>query len=155
VLTRTNAGSSLFDGVNFSLEKRYSNHWAARVSYATGYARGNAEADQTHQNNYQLLGDPRLDLNYGPLNADRQHNFVVNGRVEVPRTGGLTVSAIYRYMTGTPMTLINSAVDADRNGLLFDPLPPGNYCGVGLNASARTTKVAATAREVRRSGRTT
>src|SRR5438093_13028463 len=40
VLTRTNAGSSMFDGLNFSLEKRYSNHWAARVSYATGYARG-------------------------------------------------------------------------------------------------------------------
>jgi hypothetical protein len=134
VLTRTNAGSSLFDGLNFSLEKRYSNHWAARVSYATGYARGNAEADQTHNNNYQLLGDPRLDLNYGPLNADRQQNFVVNGRVEIPRTHGLTVSAIYRYMTGTPMTLINSAVDADRNGLLFDPLPPGHYCGQGLNS---------------------
>jgi hypothetical protein len=134
VLTRTNDGSSLFDGVNFSLEKRYSHHWAARVSYATGYARGNAEADQTHNNNYQVLGDPRLDLNYGPLNGDRHHNFVINGRVEVPRTAGLTVSAIYRYMTGTPMTLINSAVDADRNGLLFDPLPPGQYCGQGLNS---------------------
>ena len=32
------------------------------------------------------------------------------------------------------MTLINSAVDADRNGRLFDLLPAGNYCGVGLNS---------------------
>jgi hypothetical protein len=133
VLTRTNDGSSQFDGVNFSLEKRYSHHWAGRISYATGYARGNAEADQTHNNNYQLLGDPRLDLNYGPLNADRRHNFVLNGRLEVPRTGGLTVSGIFRYMTGIPLTLINSAVDADRNGLLFDRVPAGNYCGVGVN----------------------
>jgi carboxypeptidase family protein len=134
VLTRTNDGSSQFDGLNFSLEKRYSHHWAGRISYATGYARGNAEADQTHQNNYQLLGDPRLDMNYGPLNADRQHNFVVNGRYEIPRTGGLTVSGIFRYMTGIPLTLINSAVDADRNGLLFDRLAAGHYCGAGVNA---------------------
>ena len=41
-------------------------------------------------------------MNYGPLNADRRHNFVVNGRYEVPKTGGLTVSGIYRYMTGDP-----------------------------------------------------
>jgi hypothetical protein len=134
LLTRTNDGSSEFDGLNFSLEKRYSHHWAGRISYATGYARGNAEADQTHQNMYQLLGDPRHDMNYGPLNADRAHNFVVNGRYEVPKTGGLTVSGIYRYMTGTPITLINSAVDADRNGLLFDRLPAGHYCGAGANA---------------------
>jgi hypothetical protein len=134
VLTRTNDGSSQFDGVNFSLEKRYSNNWAARVAYATGFARGNSEADQTNVNNYQQGADPRLDLNFGPLNADRRQNFVINGRVEIPRTRGLTLSGVYRYMTGTPMTLINSAVDADRNGLLFDPLPAGSYCGQGVNA---------------------
>jgi outer membrane receptor protein involved in Fe transport len=134
VLTRTNAGSSQFDGVNFSLEKRYSHNWAARISYAVGYARGNSEADQTNQNNYQLLGDPRLDLNFGPLNADRRQNLVVSGRVEIPHTHGLSVSGASRYMTGTPMNLINSAVDADRNGLLFDLLPAGTYCGQGLNS---------------------
>jgi len=134
VLTRTNAGSSQFDGVNVSLEKRYSHNWAARISYAVGYARGNAEADQTHQDNYQVLGDPRLDANYGPLNADRRQNLVVSGRIEVPGTHGLSVSGASRYMTGTPITLINSAIDADRNGLLFDPLAAGHYCGQGLNS---------------------
>jgi Carboxypeptidase regulatory-like domain len=134
VLTRTNDGSSEFDGVNFSLEKRYANRWAGRISYATGYARGNSEADQTHQNMYQLLGDARHDMNYGPLNADRRHNIVFNGRYDVPKTGGLTVSGIFRYMTGSPLTLINSAVDADRNGLLLDRLPAGHYCGAGVNA---------------------
>jgi hypothetical protein len=134
VLTRTNDGSSQFDGANFSLEKRYSNHWAARVSYAAGYARGNSEADQTNVNNYQLGADPRLDFNFGALNADRRQNLVINGRVEIPRTHGLTLSGVFRYMTGTPMTLINSAVDADRNGLLFDRLPAGSYCGQGVNA---------------------
>ena len=53
-------GSSDFDGVNFSLEKRYSNRWAGRVSYAVGYARGNAEANQRGFNNYQVGADPNL-----------------------------------------------------------------------------------------------
>jgi len=43
-------------------------------------------------------------------------------------------------MTGTPITLINSAVDADRNGLLFDPLPAGHYCGQGVNAFCTDSK---------------
>jgi hypothetical protein len=54
--------------------------------------------------------------------------------VEVPRTGGLTVSGVYRYLTGRSMSLYNSGVDADRNGRLFDLLPAGHYCGVGANA---------------------
>ncbi|HJZ77373.1 MAG TPA: carboxypeptidase regulatory-like domain-containing protein [Vicinamibacterales bacterium] len=134
VLTRTNDGSSQFDGVNVSLEKRYSRNWAARISYAVGYARGNSEADQTNQNNYQVLGDPMLYRNFGPLNADRRQNFVISGRIEVPRTHGLMISGASRIMTGTPMNMINSAVDADRNGLLFDLLPAGTYCGQGLNS---------------------
>jgi hypothetical protein len=140
VVTRTNDGSSEFDGVNFSLEKRYSSRWAGRVSYAVGYARGNAEANQTNDNNYQLLGDPRLDLNYGPLDGDRRHNIVVNGRVEIPHTGGLTVSAVSRYMTGVSLNLFNSGIDADRNGRLFDLLPAGHYCGQGVNAFCTDSK---------------
>lgn len=140
VITRRNDGSSRFDGANFMLEKRFSDNWAARVSYAIGYARGNAEANQISDNNYQLLDDPRLDLNHGALDADRRHNFVVSGRVEVPRTGGLTISGIYRYLSGRPMTLYNSTVDADRNGRLFDPLPPGRYCGQGENAYCTENK---------------
>ncbi|MBI3490819.1 MAG: hypothetical protein HY047_03355 [Acidobacteria bacterium] len=134
VVTRQNAGSSQFDGVNFMLDKRFSHNWAARVSYAIGYARGNAEANQTFDNDYQVLGDPQLDRSFGPLNGDRRQNFVLSGRVEIPRTRGLTVSGVYRYMTGVPMTLYNSAVDADRNGRLFDPIPAGHYCGTGVNA---------------------
>ena len=62
---------------------------------------------------------------------------MLSGRVEVPRTGGLIVSGIYRWMSGIPFTLINSNVDADRNGRLFDEIPAGHYCGVGMNAYLR------------------
>jgi len=134
VLTRVNDGKSQFDGANFMLEKRFSNHWQARVSYAIGYARGNSEANQTNDNNYQVLGDPMLDRNFGPLDADRRQNLTVSGRLEIPRTRGLTLSGVYRYLTGAPMSLYNSNVDADRNGRLFDLIPAGHYCGQGLNA---------------------
>ena len=134
VFTRVNDGSSQFDGANFMLEKRFSNHWQARVSYALGYARGNAEANQTFDNNYQVLGNPNLDLGFGPLDANRLQNFVLSGRVEIPRTHGLTMSGIYRYLSGASLNLYNSAVDADRNGRLFDPLSAGQYCGQGANS---------------------
>ena len=134
VVTRQNIGQSEFDGANFSVEKRFSNFWAARVSYALGYARGDSEPTQLFVNTYQVSANTKLDLNQGPLNNDRRQNFVLSGRVEIPRTGGLTVSGIYRWMSGIPFTLINSNVDADRNGRLFDELPAGHYCGVGANA---------------------
>ena len=134
VLSRRNIGQSQFDGLNLSLEKRFSNSWAARVSYAVGYARGDSEPNQQFTNTYQVLDQVNLNLNEGPLNNDRKQNFVLSGRFEVPRTGGLVVSGIYRYMSGLPFTLINSNVDVDRNGRLFDEIAPGNYCGTGPNA---------------------
>ena len=134
VYKRVNDGSSQFDGVNFSLEKRQSNNWAARVSYAIGYARGNAEANQTYINQFQVGADPLLDLNFGPLDNDRQQNLAISGRVEIPRTGGLNISGVYRYMSGTPITIHDTNVDPDRNGILFDPIAAGDYCGTGTNA---------------------
>jgi len=134
VLTRRNIGKSDFDGMNLSVEKRFSNLWAARVSYALGYARGDSEPNQQFTNQYQVLDQVNLNLNEGPLNNDRKQNFVLSGRFEVPHTGGLSVSGIYRWMSGLPFTLINSSVDADRNGRLFDEIPAGHYCGTGPNA---------------------
>ena len=43
----------------------------------------------------------------------------------VPKTGGLTVSGVYRVLSGTPLTIQDTNFDPDRNGILFDPLPAG------------------------------
>ena len=122
VYERVNDGSSQFDGVNFSLEKRLSAGWAARVSYAIGYARGNAEANQTYINQLQVGADPKLDLNFGPLDNDRKQNLAISGRYEIPHTGGLNVSGVYRWMSGIPITIQDTNFDPDRNGILFDPV---------------------------------
>ena len=37
-------------------------------------------------------------------------------------------------MSGEPFTIHNTNVDANRNGVGLDPLPPGTYSGQGQNA---------------------
>jgi Carboxypeptidase regulatory-like domain len=140
VYTISNGAQTEYDGLNLQLEKRYSNNWSARVSYALSSARGNTEGSGTDDNSFQLGADPRLELNQGPLPFDRRHNLVISGRVEIPYTRGLTVSGVTRWMSGAAFTIHDTSVDPDRNGVLFDPLPPGTYSGTGLNAISVATK---------------
>jgi hypothetical protein len=131
-------GEIRYDGLNLQAERRFSGFWSARASYTLGYARGNNGGAALASNNFQLLGEKNLDLNDGPLDTDRRHNLTLSGRVEVPRTTGVTVSALFRFMSGRPFTIFDSNVDADRNGILADPLPAGTYSGVGQNAISVT-----------------
>jgi carboxypeptidase family protein/TonB-dependent receptor-like protein len=125
------SGKTKYDGLNLSLERRLSGFWSARAGYTLGYARGNNSGAPAAANNFQKLAERNLDLNEGPLDTDRRHNFTINSRMEVPHTKGLTVSALYRFMTGRPLSIIDTNVDADQNGNGFDPLPAGTYSGVG------------------------
>ncbi len=127
-------GKTKYDGLNLSLERRFGGFWSARAGYTLGYARGNNSGAPAATNNFQKLAERNLDLNYGPLDTDRRHNFTINSRLEVPHLKGLTVSALFRIMTGRPLTIFDTNVDADQNGILFDPLPAGSYSGAGDNA---------------------
>lgn len=132
-----NTGYNDYDALNLSLEKRYANNWSGRISYSLSKSRGTAE-NQADKNTYQTLTELNLDRFEGPSSADRRHILAINGRTEIPRTGGATVSATLRYMTGSPFTIFNSNVDADRNGELTDPSPAGTYSGTAPNAAVLT-----------------
>jgi hypothetical protein len=134
VYTRSNVGEYDYDGLNVQLEKRESNGWSGRVSYTLSYSRGNTNGEFNAPIQFQLLNDLNLDANQGPTDRDRRHNLVVSGRGEVPRTKGLTLSGTLRMMSGLPFSIINTSTDPDRNGILFDPLPAGDYEGTGANA---------------------
>jgi hypothetical protein len=128
-----NNGESDYDALNLQLEKRYANRWSGRISYSLSKARGTA-TDQADRNTDQVLTDMNLDFRHGPTAIDRRHILSVAGRVEVPKTGGMTLAPIVRYMTGAPFTIFNSNIDVNQNGQLDDPSPAGTYSGTSVNA---------------------
>jgi hypothetical protein len=127
-----NTGKSDYDALNLSFERRYANNWAGRISYSLSKSRGTAE-NQADRNTYQVLTDLNLDDWWGPSSVDRRHNLKINGRTEIPKTGGLTLSAGLAFMSGSPFSIFDSSIDADRNGELSDPVPAGTYSGTALN----------------------
>jgi len=134
VFIREFIASSDYDGLNVQVEKRFSDRWGARISYALGYGRGNTDGTPTAANSFQVLEDRNLDLNHGPTSLDRRHVLTMSGRAETPWIRSLFVSAIARFMSGMPFTIHDTTFDMDRNGVLFDPLEAGTYSGRGHNA---------------------
>jgi Carboxypeptidase regulatory-like domain len=128
-----NSGDSTYDGLNLSLEKRYSNNWSGRVSYSLSSSRGTGE-NQADRNTYQALTDMNLGLWRGPSSVDRRHILSIGARTEIPKTRGVNLSSTIRYMSGAPFTIYNSAVDVNRNGELDDPVPSGSYSGTAQDA---------------------
>jgi hypothetical protein len=133
VNTVVNDAKTEYDAVMVGVEKRYSKNYQLRASYTYSNGRGNTSGNGAPIDNFQLLNDLNLDLNEGKTDFDRPHNFVFSGAVVVPKTGGLTFSTIVRYLSGTAFTVQDTTLDNDRNGILFEPLPAGDYSGVGAN----------------------
>ena len=138
LLSIESTGLSSYDGLNVSVEKRYSDRWGMRLSYALGYSRGDT-FEQYGTNGVslngvqtQVLDDLRMAENWQPAEHDRKHVLTLSGRTELP--GGITLSPIFRYMSANPFTMYNSQLDLDRNGTNWDPLTAGTYTGEGADA---------------------
>ena len=137
VVTVVNEGWIDYHTVQVSGTKRYSNGWQGRLSYAWSRGRGNTPdgnpANLTAPS--QFLGDLRLDNEIGPTNVDRPHILTVSGSYDVPKTGGLKLSAVYSARSGLPYSLVDTSFDSDRNGLTTNEyLPAGTYSGTGEGA---------------------
>jgi carboxypeptidase family protein len=130
-----NTGDSDYNALDLSLEKRYSNRWSGRISYSLSKSIGTGN-DQADRNLYQVGTSLNLDAWRGPSNVDRRHILSVGAQTEIPKTGGATLSATARYMSGAPFTIFDSSIDADRNGELVDPVPAGTYSGPATNPDA-------------------
>jgi len=127
VTTRVNEGETKYDALQLSLDKRYSRGFQFKASYTLSRGRGNTSGDGVPTANFQTQEGLNLDLNEGPTGFDRRHNFVFSGLWRVPRTRGFIVSTVIRALSGTPFTLLDTRLDPDRNGILFDPLPAGTF----------------------------
>ena len=128
-LRTTKYGYSNYDALNMSVEKRYSHNWSARLAYALGYSRG-VTAGQGDTPQLQVGSNLHLAEYYAPANVDRRHTLTLSGRVEIPKTHGVNVSGTLRYLSATPFTIQDQNIDADQNGIFFDPLPAGTYNGI-------------------------
>jgi hypothetical protein len=125
-LRTTKYGFSTYDALNFSVERRFANNWSARAAYSLSYSRG-VTAGQENTPDLQVGSDLHLDEWYAPSPTDRRHNFVMSGRIEVPRTRGLALSGTLRMLSGTPFTIQDDTVDTDMNRINFQPLPAGTF----------------------------
>jgi hypothetical protein len=125
-LITTEHGYSDYDALNISVEKRYSHNFSLRGAYSLGYSRGIA-AGQGDTPQLQTLNDLHIPEYEGPQGTDRTHNFVMSGRLEIPKTRGVTISGTLRALSGTPFTIQDDTLDLDRNRVNFSPLPAGTY----------------------------
>lgn len=100
-----------FNALLFALEKRWSQHWQALVSYSVSETVGlqaSNGADPSGGQSSSTLGggtfgrDPNTLINaQGSLPDDRTHMFRALGSVEIPRIGVL-VGASFQHLTGKP-----------------------------------------------------
>lgn len=150
ITTWVNAGERDYTAVQLSVEKR-AERWNARLSATfaesegnnTGGGAGTADAyfQRRTETGYDfdrgvILGDP-LDLGLDdprtqdiPVNFHRDENVVLSGSYRVPKTswrdnGGLVVSGIFRYLSGSFITLFDNSALLDNGNRA--PAPPGDY----------------------------
>jgi hypothetical protein len=137
VVTIEPVGEIDYNSIQFSGTKRYANNWQARVSYAYSRGRGNVPSGQADTPQSQFIDDLNLDAEYGPTAVDRPHILTLTGSYDVPRTGGLKLSGVFRARSGTPFSLRNTTFDNDRNGLTANEyLAAGTYSGAPPDANA-------------------
>jgi hypothetical protein len=148
VLELTNAGSFEYNALQTSIQKRYSNHYQVRLSYTYSRGHGTTRAPGATDtiNTYTTdaatrVSDQHLDLLEAIGDQDRPHILSLSGAVEVPHTKGLNLSGVWQYNSGTPFTLTDSNLDANRNGLFTDDtVPAGTYSGATGNPNAITVE---------------
>ncbi len=147
VLELVNLGWADYDGLQMSLQKRFSHHYQFRVSYTYSKTTGNTASPGALETIVTATVDPATKITSlnladgeGLTSQDRPHLLSINGSVEVPRTGGLNLSGVFQYNSGTPFTLTDSSTDPNRNGNFEEPLPAGTYSGAATNSDAITVE---------------
>ena len=88
-------------GIEFTLEKRYSNRWAFELAYTFAYADGVASSQEFGANPEGLQFLPNQEL---PLNWDRRHSLTLRLRLQEPQEWGASMT--FQYGSGFPWTPI-------------------------------------------------
>jgi hypothetical protein len=92
-----------YDGLLFSFEKRFSNHYQVRASYTLSKAFNYANDDQIPFAAGPLDSN-NLGLEYGPTPNDQRHRFTLSGVFELP--GDFRLAPIWTMASGVPMDIL-------------------------------------------------
>jgi outer membrane receptor protein involved in Fe transport len=113
-----------YDGLEVTLNKRYSHGWSVNASYVYANSRGLISTSRGGQSlgTSGLFDDPNAHINSeGRFPAERRHQFKVTGLVKGPL--GINIGGYFRMMSGRRWTRSVSS----------------NFLGVTLNQPAVTT----------------
>jgi len=113
-----------YDGVEFTLNKRFSRRWALNISYVYAKSRGlitTARADESlGGGSGGFFQDPNAHTNaLGTLPLERRHQIKMEGLIKGP--WGINLSGYFRYLKGLPWTRVIQA------RLVGVTLPQGSY----------------------------
>jgi outer membrane receptor protein involved in Fe transport len=104
ILDHDPIGRAKYTALYVRAEKRFARRYQFLVSYT--FARNeddNAEAQVTTATNYGL--------DWGPANADRRHNLVASGIVQLP--AGFTFGAVWTVRSSLPFSALSNTTDID------------------------------------------
>ena len=120
-----NTGRVDYDALLLQLKKRFSQQLQRPGVLHLRQRAGQLLGSGAPVSNFQVGQDMHLELNDGPTDFDYRHNFTVSGTALVPKTYGLNVSWVSRWLSGSPFSLTNGAIDPDQNGIQAEPLAAG------------------------------
>ena len=143
---------SMFDGINFVLNKRYSNHFTMRVSYVLSWSRsfGGRPTSSYSGNGIAVTPDRQfLPGEFRPTLVDERHRFVWNGVFELP--WGFQISPIFQASSARPL-MFRSGRDTDGDGrttvdrvcagsTISAPIIPTVTAGIGSNFGCQQVPV--------------
>ena len=132
---RAQDAKSSYKGIDFGLDKRFSDGYSFGIAYTLGDSKDNASEQLTTQGSSAFPQNSRdFSAWYGPSDYDVKHRLTLNVVAELPfgstkkwaksgvgnaLLGGWTVSAIYAARTGRPYTVVqsNNNVGTNMTGL--------------------------------------
>lgn len=100
-----------YDGVEVTLNKRYSKNWSLNTSYVWGHSRGLIGTDfGSSWTGTALYTNPNSHINmFGRFPLERRHQFKLQGMWRGPL--GINFSGYYRYLSGQRWTRAIRSVD--------------------------------------------
>jgi len=101
VYTNPDSAYRRYNGLQFIGQKRFSNRWQLLAAYTWSRAEGSVNNNATDNTTAGTFSDPNAAINREGRNTyDVPHDFSLRGTYQAPLFGGVTVSGVYRYVSG-------------------------------------------------------